>query len=52
MIERQYMSISNIYKLPIMDFSLYYTKIVMSLNKQAKKNKDNQKKKGQGKVIR
>lgn len=49
MIENHYLSTSDIYKLPIMDFSLYYTKIVMNINtklqkmKEMKKNKKNYK---------
>ena len=37
MVEQRYISIMDINKLPIMDFSLYYTKIVMNINKKIQK---------------
>ena len=39
MIERHYIQIGDIYKLPVMDFSLMYTKIINNINMRIEKSK-------------
>lgn len=52
MIENHYMDISDIYKLPIMDFLLFYTKIIININQKIKKAKDTKQQKKQGGLIK
>ena len=44
MIEGHYISLSDIYKLPIMDFSVYYSKIKSNINERIKNYNDKMKK--------
>jgi hypothetical protein len=44
MLEGHYLTISDIYKLPIMDFALIYSKILSNINLRIKKAKENSKK--------
>ena len=45
MIENHYLTMSDIYRLPIMDFALMYSKIISNINLRIKKAKEKSKNK-------